>query len=526
MPKRVKQHEIDTKAQAILQAAWPEWSLNRYTDSDYGKDYIVDVFTKGIPTPHEFYVQLKGTENLSRSKEYCKFPMGCDHLTSYLENSQLPVFLVVCDTLSSNGYFLFVQKYLFEINALPKLSKQKHLTLWIPAKNNISDKPHLLKEVEAATNWMISHKIRIQEWLLERKDPRMKVKIDANNQGTNLTIDPIEPIELKAKYNGSLEELDKIMDSINRGITIEKIEGDLRIGGSPILPNEQVSKISFQCNEEALVTITSISKTGDESILLDHLPMTCAGGKAERRFEVKNENLPIGLKIVATILSDDKAKMSAKFSFKLDLWIGKNVQKLFYFSNVKRFLNSILSNCRLSIELTKTTGEILTTGSPDIPKSFDVKNIAFMLEFIETLRRVAKALSLDINLPATVDRDDYLEMREIDSLLTGNAIKNQLPNKNLSVSFTREGAKNALATTNIESFPVTLHLEKRYKMYGFDISFPYDIELQNVTLTNRPEVLELISKGESVIPLRYTTLPDCIRTVRYRDACHFPRFLD
>lgn len=137
--KRNKQHQIDSRAQAIFRNFAPDyWSLQEPSE-DYGIDYYVQVFDEetGRPKPIFFSIQLKGTEELTENDDFVKFNFKTDTLKYYLKDTPFPVFLVLVETKSERIYYIFLQEY---INGNLNLEKpnwinQKTVTVYIPKTN-------------------------------------------------------------------------------------------------------------------------------------------------------------------------------------------------------------------------------------------------------------------------------------------------------------------------------------------------------------------------------------------------------
>lgn len=147
--KRPKQHRIDAAAKAILAKIAPKnWSLAEPSE-DYGEDYHVKVFDKDSDeaTKISFLIQLKGTENYKKNEETVKFSISTDYLKHYYNNVDIPVFLVVVDTINEDYCWLFVQKYINEeLNIVkPDWKSQKTVTVDIPIENTFSN-PEIIEQ--------------------------------------------------------------------------------------------------------------------------------------------------------------------------------------------------------------------------------------------------------------------------------------------------------------------------------------------------------------------------------------------
>lgn len=105
MPGRPSQHVIDEKAQQMLRATIPvEWVLHERT-SDYGIDYVVEIFEDGHATGMEFALQLKGKGQVRGGS--VSVPIKRTTLV-YWKANELPVLVLVCDVGSGRRWFRWV----------------------------------------------------------------------------------------------------------------------------------------------------------------------------------------------------------------------------------------------------------------------------------------------------------------------------------------------------------------------------------------------------------------------------------
>jgi tetratricopeptide (TPR) repeat protein len=88
MPKRDRNHELETESQRAFEAAMPSSLVARPVSDDYGVDREVEVFDNGKTTGLTFKVQLKGTDKSGSTRRVKR-----DHLT-YWNSLDVPVLLV------------------------------------------------------------------------------------------------------------------------------------------------------------------------------------------------------------------------------------------------------------------------------------------------------------------------------------------------------------------------------------------------------------------------------------------------
>lgn len=130
---------IERGAIKILESLFPEDWLLRKQSPDYFVDYHVEVVEHGEPTGHQFAVQLKGTSEAKRRKNFIRHQMERKHLSYYRDKARIPVFIVLADVSKKTAYWVFAQKYLREQASKAKLDNQGTLTVRFDPKDCFSD---------------------------------------------------------------------------------------------------------------------------------------------------------------------------------------------------------------------------------------------------------------------------------------------------------------------------------------------------------------------------------------------------
>src|SRR5579883_1433592 len=150
-------HQIDDLAVQFFRASLPvAWVVNEQ-HRDYGKDFLVEIAeetARGALTGNGFYVQVKGHEKPKRNTvgSYVKHSLEHKHAKYYLDRvKDLPVFLVVVDVTTKQGWWLFIQPIL---DADQSWRKRKTVTIKIPVANVLADTGGFRKAVEEAKKWM------------------------------------------------------------------------------------------------------------------------------------------------------------------------------------------------------------------------------------------------------------------------------------------------------------------------------------------------------------------------------------
>ena len=100
-------------------------------------------------------IQLKGTEKLDLKNNRIKFSLPPKHLIYYFDKvKDIPIFLIVVDTINKKSHWLFLQKYLKEEILNKNWRNQKKVSVYIKIENEINDIEEFRKSVLEANNYM------------------------------------------------------------------------------------------------------------------------------------------------------------------------------------------------------------------------------------------------------------------------------------------------------------------------------------------------------------------------------------
>jgi len=114
--RRPQEHIFEDRSGYQLGDAFAihEWILESLS-KDYGEDFFVRPVEKGALTGHDFYIQLKGTDNveqyrLKRSKNF-SYPISLANLRQW-RRFAYPVIVILWDIDKQLGYWLHVQPFI------------------------------------------------------------------------------------------------------------------------------------------------------------------------------------------------------------------------------------------------------------------------------------------------------------------------------------------------------------------------------------------------------------------------------
>lgn len=149
--KRSKSHQIDTRAQRILDSKLPENWVKHEIHPDYGVDYAIELFNDEEPTGTWFTIQLKGTERLMEYANYISFPLKTADIEYYFSKVPLPLFLFVISVKENKIYWIFIQRYVNEVlnSENPNWTMQRYATIKIPKQNIFNEESIIKIESEA-----------------------------------------------------------------------------------------------------------------------------------------------------------------------------------------------------------------------------------------------------------------------------------------------------------------------------------------------------------------------------------------
>ena len=181
MPKRPRQHQLETASRNAFRAAVPDRWVVRDLDQDYGIDQEVEIFdAKGQATGGKFLVQLKATDEPDVEKAL-RFPIKLDK-GDYYDSLDLPVLLVKYHAPSKK---LFV-RWFHSLDAFYASRGRTQLTFRLSEENEWTDltPTRLEKELQAYR---------------EARSPKLAMPITFNLQVHGEEIHGISAIDLVAQ---------------------------------------------------------------------------------------------------------------------------------------------------------------------------------------------------------------------------------------------------------------------------------------------------------------------------------------
>jgi hypothetical protein len=350
LPEQSKQHEIDNQASALFVAAINK--IGNPTElprrSDFGKDYLIEVFQDGRPCGRSIYVQLKGTENAKiRRDGKVSFPLECKHLNYFLQEGGHPVFLVVVDVVKRKAWFCFMQAYIMERLDNVEWQSQETLTVHLTTELKGFDFDSLLADATAADNFMIAHKIRARKWQLQAMDPNMSVKITATDSSIHTKFSSKAPIGLELKGADP-----QVIDRALRGYEVSVTKEMIQFKGSPALSHiaKEFPGGKLRLGVHRRVTVNLVAaNSGKEVAWVTGIRGTLHAAPIEERFSGALKDTPIEF-VSHVKIKDGMQSGNAQIGLSLIPWYGQRIDRLKGFDSIKAFVEAAVGGADITAE--------------------------------------------------------------------------------------------------------------------------------------------------------------------------------
>lgn len=422
MPKRPQQHQTDDEAKAIFQAAIAPLGTQNSHPSDYGNDYSVELFGKDKQsTGDQAIVQLKGSRSPKYRKGFISQVLSLDHARYYLKKEQLPVFLVVVDVVKKVGYWCFLQEFLLADNVRKRLLKKKgDITIRVPLANRIQDGEQLRQGIGSATSFMVSHKIRLEQWRLEAMDPRFEAKVTATENATHTEFRAVDKdVEISYQFTFPTDVAAEKMRQFLLGEEIQVSPENIKITGSPLFEVEKGGSVALRSSQAASATLIATDTDGNEMAILEGLPGEFSGGIKGGTFKGGMSGGPLGLEILYDLTAEDRIEIRFSMTFDGRVWEGIPVLNLPYFSSLLNFTRALSSCAMLKVDCYRE-------GLDCLPVQFQGEHLEQLrqhlpnLTFTEKMQTVARKTGRNPRLlPADqVNDDDIADINVLHALLT------------------------------------------------------------------------------------------------------------
>ncbi len=260
--RKTWQHDFEEISEAQFSLLIKEvlrWTVDRF-GRDYGEDLFIRIFDEGNPTGHDFYVQLKGTDNirqyelkgspsfsysvdLSCLKQWCRF--------------QWPVVFVLWDISQRNGYWLHVQPYIDE-----KLDTTPN---WLNNTNNAKDpkrRIHILK-----SNKLSDQTLDLLREMVDAEYERTKIGRDYSKQMRGERESEIDlSVQNPAETVSAISKPVKVSPNVQQQLDIAQYQAEVESDPSDFTAWLKLAETYYDLNEldKALRAINNAWKLNNE----------------------------------------------------------------------------------------------------------------------------------------------------------------------------------------------------------------------------------------------------------------------
>jgi hypothetical protein len=153
--KRPQQHIIETKSKKSFEGLIPDTWVARELGSDYGLDYLVEIFKDNNSTGHLFFVQLKGTDT-EVIDNTISYQLSVDNI-DYWNTITNPVLLAFYSSKSDKFWGVWTNE--LKENISLKKDDQKKLTIKLTDKHLLTT--NSFKELEVVFDDTLPFKINV-----------------------------------------------------------------------------------------------------------------------------------------------------------------------------------------------------------------------------------------------------------------------------------------------------------------------------------------------------------------------------
>ncbi|MCP4411864.1 MAG: DUF4365 domain-containing protein [Gammaproteobacteria bacterium] len=283
------QHIFEGRSEDQLKDAFKSvgWVVERLRH-DYGEDLFARPFENGNPTGNDFFIQLKGTDNVEqyhlRDKQTFSYPIELVNLMQWYSFT-LPVILIIWDITSRIGFWLHVQPFIkqkLEINPnwLENKSGAKDPTrkIRIPSYQFVKEQNLDTLKPAIETEWRKIKKAKNHFEILyqanvdisEEYDPDLPSAIKRQLQLTELmavvTVKPQKPqgwLNL-AVIHYKMNDLNEALKAINQAWKLDSEDSNIRQVRACVLAEYAIRNgTPASMLHEAITIFQTISETSD-----------------------------------------------------------------------------------------------------------------------------------------------------------------------------------------------------------------------------------------------------------------------
>jgi len=465
-----KNFGIDQRAMKVFLASLPDHWLPRKQDPDFFIDYLVEIVENGEPTGKHFGVQIKGYEDTPSAPKALTYRFKTKHLYYYLNRSQHPIFLLLVNVTTREGYWIFAQKFLKEMALQKIFDQQESLTIHFEIEDslyNLTKFKCLLPEAERFVRDLhpgsIHAALEKRKAELEKMDPRCSVSISVENGKEQITVTPNESFPFTTKIQHQTEEEWKKL--FERGEKLKLKQGDLEFTGAPIM-QEALKNIGgefeIQYGKDTPASIHIISKTEPGKVI--PIEGRLRTGTKFFNFQGQLPNSPLSISFEVSWESALKAEcFNLSIGFSPKNWTGQPILSLAYFDQITAFASAFSGPQNPGMEIF-IQGNSALKGVLGCEGTELTRGINQVLEWFRKCRLLAKHFEVNPHFPSL---DKFREKKmdalaRLYALLTEQGIAVPSPNIRLTFYTDKLVTKDIIASSDR-----ILRVEKAEQTFDF-----------------------------------------------------------
>jgi len=422
---RVSQHEIDTRAQRVFEAALPPaWVARPLHEPDYGIDYQLEVFEAQQPVALRTAVQLKGTTHLVIVGEEIHFSLATRALATYVDAEVLPVFLVVVDVEANVAYFVFLQRYALEALKGTGWRDQESVTIALHRDDRVDETPRLRAALAEAHRYNATRRpaaiegaLAAEQERLQSIDRRFLATITADLHTQRVTLTPLEPVSFHLGLNENVSA-----EKVRAFVTGERVTlapGELLVRGMPLWEHltTRTSEVRVGIDFACTVSLSLQGRSGAHAELVN-VPATFVRGLEGFRLEcaLPGELFTFSLSAMPPDATG-APNIRASFSLSLDAWRGRDVRSLPHFESIRAF-SSMLGDAIAADMTVHLPGQNLPWPRFDLPEREGAEAFARAVETLRKAREIMAALGRPLVFRQMVCDEDVINVNRIHALVT------------------------------------------------------------------------------------------------------------
>lgn len=365
-------------------------------------------------------------------------------------------------------------------------------------------------------NASLSTLSKIMQDELRVLDPRVSISCDYINSVTHYRIDVVEDNEETVKINFKLNNVKDFKEKYTRLIEDgETFEVDVDAISSS---SEALNFIFPAQMKDGKVYVKKYSHLIGDLEFFDENENLILSGSSEVSYGEKSHSLEIskfdGLMIVkyknVPVKMGEPNKINFEISIHLKKWDDISVQRIPYFSQVKR-IYKFLADCKqLKVKLVVNGIEILSVSAENFQKDW-VNSMCLFLEYVENVRKISKILKVDVLFKSDFLLN-YTEIQNSYEIVELLANKNEERKFSASTNF----IPNSLADENQIIDMVTkedyeMLILQNYELSSFKLFDTYidsiKIYTKNTIFNPHFELIEKTKNKQGQIEYKYKILP-------------------